>query len=296
MQSSKLNFILLIVFVCYSNFTSSQEAPKKISISDISVFTGYFDAFSYYSNMINPEEIRKKSNLFHQHYPSFENTSNSGNHYFSTRLSHLMVGLDLPKFNSKRQWKSQIRVGISYQNFTLNAWNGYYSHQGIYDTLLSSNNSSFIIRDTIRNNYLQYELNNELLGLDIAWTARKKFKNRWHLYSGIGMNIATTISSNSRVLYSDHFIYIMRDEWDGHPRNHISNFSNESLSGESVNNLFLYIPAGIEFQLGKDTREILKNLNLCIEVRPSLNLSHLKGYQTTTNTGFMNQIGLRFSL
>lgn len=142
---------------------------------------------------------------------------------------------------------------------------------------------------------LNYQLVNSLLGIDVAWTFKKKFKNRWHLYSGMGVSALTTVSSHSQATYTDGFYYESQDESFFYYKSN-SNQTRETLEGEKVNNFSLYILFGIEFQLGKDKREILRHLHLCLEIRPSLHFHQIQGYQTVSIPGIMNQIGLRFSL
>lgn len=296
MQTPKLNFILLFIFLCYSNLTSSQEAPKKISIADISVLTGYFDVYPRHFDIVKLEDLIEKSVLFNENHSRFDNTTSVGSQYFSTRSSQFVVGLDLSRFNSDKQWESMVRVGISYQNFRVNAWNSYNRTGGNYDTLFSNVNAGYIVRDTFRSLSLQYDMENNLLGFDIAWTLKKKFKTRWHLYSGIGLISAFTINSTSRAIFTDNITYRIRYGWEEYRQNQDYIFKSETMMGENIDNFFIYMPFGIEFQVGKDTREILKNLHICIETRPSLNLVQINGNKMISNVGFMNQIGLRFTL
>lgn len=143
---------ILVLLASAKSF--SQEDTKKISITDVSLLTGYFDAFSSYPNVFNSNDLRSKSSFFDQHYPQFNNLLVSKNFFHPARSTQMMVGLDLSKFNLDKKWKSQIRGGISFQNSRLDVWNSNYSSSGVYDTLFSNNSSDFIVRDTTLNKNL----------------------------------------------------------------------------------------------------------------------------------------------
>lgn len=286
---------ITIFLISISSSLQAQDSLKNFHFTDVYLFAGATDVFNFTLPTVDMEVLKNNSQLFTNNYKKF--TPSSRSFYYFHRNISILTGLDLPKFNENKKWQSQIRIGLSFTQSQTLLWNGSNENKGRYDTLFSNVSGEQFFRDTLRHEYLRYQLESQMLGLDASWILKKAFKKRWHLFGGVGAHYNTSINSKASV---NHNIVTRYDYYSDFNfwRNDFSPSQNSSETFEAhrMNNFMAYLPLGVEFQLGKDKRELLKHINLVYEARPMFHYSSIDGIGSASNLGFFNQLGIRLSL
>jgi hypothetical protein len=190
------------------------------------------------------------------------------------------------------------RAGISAQGISASIYNTSNSFTTRIDTLVSSANGSIYgfvdstHRDFTFSNYMATAVK-----LDFAYLASTDVSKRFSFYSGVGLNFGITLAPRTE---------IHSHAWDSEQ---ITDTNGNFISTQSVYNALnvnrqvyqnkmgymaaLYVPIGIDFQLGKKN-EVMKKMHLFFELRPTVSVLSIPEAKTYVYPSMQNCVGVKF--
>jgi hypothetical protein len=189
-----------------------------------------------------------------------------------------------------------LRLGINY--FSQNRYS-FYSARAItspWDTLTSGQTGEQVFVDSVYTESYSFDYWVDHLRIDAALIFSTAKESRWSWFGGLGMTFGTSLQSESRVSYAESRGTRVR----GGSSNYgvYNNSSADSRIQEELYTLkpviggSVYIPAGVDFRIGK-RREFWKPVHLFYEIRPQVLYTNIPELGSSLRGGIQQGFGIR---
>lgn len=180
---------------------------------------------------------------------------------------------------------SQQRYGYSSFNTVTTPW----------DTLTSSQTGDQFLVDSAFTETYTFQHWVDHMRLDAALVFRTVRESRWSWFGGVGMTFGPSLLSESFVERVTSRRTRIRDYGSGYDLVNTETDAESERENYTLNTVLggsLYIPAGVDFRIGKQ-REFWKPIHLFYEVRPQILYTRIPELGNSARTGIQQAIGLR---
>ncbi|MEX1189832.1 MAG: hypothetical protein WED33_11285 [Bacteroidia bacterium] len=293
----RIAFVLFSISIFSLKAQDSQVNKSILKISDFSVQLGINSLPIQPSSVDNFRKLAPESQLLNA---NFENYNSSKLLAFSSNsFMSILLGMELKNRKSK-EYKSnpKLRLGFNYGSFSTLSGFLNQNERFVYDTLISAQTGHVYYVDSVVNRSLIMDQNTQQLSLDIALLYRTNTENRISLYTGIGLGGGISLNTTTSITYNKR----SKSETDletnsyttGNSYSEETTFKTESFKNKNPYTVWVYVPIGIDFRIGKYS-EILKNVNLFLEMRPALSRTSIPDFAETTSGSIASTAGMRYN-
>lgn len=189
-----------------------------------------------------------------------------------------------------------LRLGIHY--FSQQRYS-YYSSRSItspWDTLTSSQTGEQVLIDSVHTQSYSFDYWVDHLRLDASMVFRTVRESRWSWFGGIGMTFGPSLLSESSVAYSSTKGTQTRgsssNNWSFPPDDREIVTESENYTLKPVIGGSVYIPAGVDFRVGKK-REFWKPVHIFYEIRPQVLFTSIPELDASLRAGIQQGLGIR---
>ena len=239
------------------------SSPKELSLAE------YREAFP-------------QSELLKQDYSGYYDQPYYYN-YSGGLLLNFLWGVKIGEGANNEQ---RLRIGISYSGATTYSNNFEKTVTTPYDTLISTVTGNQTFVDSVYQDYLNINLSQDQIGLDVSYIIKSNPNNRLVFYSGGGAVLGLAVNSRANI-YQNSNSYFSNDNGDYYP--YAERYSDNGKS--EVHNLAstfwaqLYVPIGLDFRLSKKNA-FWQRMHIYSELRPNMQLAMVEGFDPTINLSF----------
>jgi hypothetical protein len=188
-----------------------------------------------------------------------------------------------------------LRLGIHY--FSQQRYS-YFSSRSVttpWDTLTSAQTGEQILIDSVHTQSYSFDYWVDHLRLDASMIFRTVRESRWSWFGGIGMTFGPSLQSESSVqsistrtvrtgnIQANHFYDPDGDD---------VTIENENFTLKTVIGGSVYIPAGVDFRVGKK-REFWKPVHIFYEIRPQVIFTSIPELDPSFRAGIQQGFGIR---
>jgi len=290
-------FIATALFAVQNTYaqqnTSSERAPL---ITDVYFPIGFYAGgvtpmtTTDWRNLMPNSELLKRDLSWDQGRDGMSRSSEGA------AALEVAIGLDLGRNKgADARFDKQLRLGVSYLDFSFKnrVWSR--SYTGPYDTLTSSLNNQVFLVDTTWNDVYRAEYAYSRIGLNASYILRKRTPNKWSWYVGFGGMVGTTLNARATVRHNTYTNASSTDLDYPDLNDQDGDTEQEEMRIASTPWGAAYALAGIDLRIGK-THPFWSSVHLFNELRPSMMFGTVPGSKLSATPAMQNLFGLRLDL
>jgi hypothetical protein len=278
-------FLLLSISVA----VNAQNEITKFKITDAYILAGVQSTPQSVTSFTDMLSLAPQSVLLQQDFTGYNSYTYRG--YYGTGNVAFRVGLQsLKKPNRELQLAVSYGSGVQISNYRSRDRNV------PYDTFTSAQTGEQIIVDSVYTSHVSSQYTTDQLQIEASYIFRTDHLARWSFYGGIGAGVGTSLRASTSVFaYESSYANILSLS-DDYSRSYFSsNFdegSREEFENQNVVSIALFIPAGIDFRIGKENA-FWQQIHLFIEARPSIGIVNVPELDVAITPALHSNIGFR---
>jgi hypothetical protein len=294
-----IRIVLALLFTTALNLEAQEIQANKSSlkISDFSAQLGITSLSLPASSIDDFRRLAPQSVLLNANYENYNSSQLAS--YNSNSFMSILLGFELiNRKNNEFRTNPKLRLGFNYGSFS--TLSGYLnqSERFVYDTLVSTQSGNVYYADSIVNRTLHMDQNTEQLSIDVALLFRTNTENRISLYTGFGLGAGISMNTNTNIRYNKRSNSVLDIEADAYLVNEYfseqMDLQTESFISKNPYTLWVYIPIGIDFRIGKYS-ELLKHTHLYLETRPAITRTSIPDFGSSIGASIAFAGGMRYS-
>jgi hypothetical protein len=293
----RIVIILLGISIYSLKAQETQLKTSAIRISDFSAQLGISTNPMQAASINDFRRLVPESQLLKANYDNYN--SNQLLTYNSNSFMSVLLGMELKSRKNKTYKPNpKLRLGFNYGSFSTLSGYLQQTERFVYDTLVSAQTGNVYYADSVVNRSLVMDQSTQQLSMDLALLYRTNTENRISLYTGIGLGAGISMNTTTNITYNKRSKSETNLETNsyttGNSYSEESTIKTESFKSKDPYTLWVYVPMGIDFRIGKYS-EILKHAYLYLESRPSISRTSIPDFASTTQGSLAFTAGMRYN-
>lgn len=283
-------YVVVCLLLCFALAAQAQNETPKIKITDAYILTGVQTVPQLAASTADMRTLAPQSVLLQQDYTGYESYSYNG--YSGNGQVAFRMGLQ-----SIKKPNRELQLGVSFGSGMQASNTLSFTTSTPYDTFTSSQTGEQIIVDSVYNKHVISNYRTDQLQLDASLIYRTDHSARWSFYGGIGASVGTSLRATTSIYSygtsSANTILTSEDAYSySFANSTFEQGEREEFNNKNVFNASVFIPAGIDFRIGK-RNEFWQQLHLVYELRPNVGVVAIPELDATVSAGIQNNVGLR---
>jgi len=242
--------ILSSAFFQLSNISASNinDSNRTINVTDL-----FFGGISSYSNLSNISLYEMRKLTARSVLLQTDLSGHNYNSYFSPEDGSAYFGFSIGKsLNKSDVITYRLNFAISYSN-TNTLYAGLYRTDSIpFDTLTSSQTGNVYYVKKLTNDSYNIYYESGKFTIDVNGIVSTNPLKRFSFYAGFGLSYGIGLTASTEITHNNYSFYSPSLNYGNPDFN--DNFVSESFKNQSGFSFSLYVPIGVQFRFGKQSK------------------------------------------